>query len=167
MVAGHLCGASAGLDLDLHRALAAFHSDRHGKGGTRDRRVDGFPVAPDEIRAAVYDHLRRVDPAASVHGGIAPLPRGILRIAQRVAPAEIVPIVDMQRERDHVGSLGKLREEAVGGDAGGAALAGEELHDRLWRGRLRTGGARHRRERDRAHQQTRNDASPLPHWLQL
>ena len=51
------------------------------------------------------------------------------RIGERVAPAEIVPVVDGEGEGQDVAPLRHFRDVAVGRRAGGAALAGEELDD--------------------------------------
>ena len=52
---------------------------------------------PTKSVRAVHDDLRRVDAAAAAHLRIVPLPLGVSRIAKRVLPAEIVPVVDMER----------------------------------------------------------------------
>ena len=79
------------------------------------------------MAAAVDDGLRGVDRAAAKGAHIVILPVGVLFIAQRVLPAQIVPVIDMVGERDNIFLAGQLGEEFIGRWAGTAALAGEKL----------------------------------------
>ena len=75
----------------------------------------------------VHNGLGRVDLPVAARIGIAPLPGAEERMRQRVLPAEIVPVIDREGEGDEVRTVGELRQELVGGRAGGASLAGKKL----------------------------------------
>ena len=78
---------------------------------------------------AVDDHLRGVDVAGLQGALIGFLAIGGEFAAECIFPMEVVPICDMEGERDDVRVLRKLGEEFICGWAGGAALGGEELDD--------------------------------------
>src|SRR5690606_29188393 len=59
------------------------------------------------------------------------LPVGIVLRGERVRPAEIVPVVDMIGEGDDLALARQRLQRLVGGRAGRAALAGEQLDDAL------------------------------------
>jgi hypothetical protein len=71
-------------------------------------------IAADHMRRTIDDNLRRVDIAIAAHLGIGFLPCTEARVRQRVFPAEIIPIIDRQTERDNVRILGQLAENPVG-----------------------------------------------------
>jgi hypothetical protein len=72
--------------------------------------------------------LRRVDHGGPRRAAIAVLPFGEDGLGKRVLPAEVIPVIDMQRQGDHVLARGEVLHHRIGGRTGGAALAGEQLH---------------------------------------
>ena len=93
-------------------------------------------VGAVDVDQAVHDGLRRVDGAVAAGVRVGALALAELRARQRILPAEIVPIVDRQRQRDDVVALGQTcPARASACRAGGAALAGEQLDDGLARRR--------------------------------
>jgi hypothetical protein len=79
------------------------------------------------VAAAIDDGLRRVDGAGAEGAHIVILPVGVVLVAQRVLPTEIVPVIDVVGERDDVVLGCQLGKESVGRRTGIAALAGEKL----------------------------------------
>ena len=100
-------------------------------GDDRRRGVALEPVLP------LDDHLGGEDRPAAGGLGIGLLARGVARPGERVPPAEIVPVVDVEREGDHVVAPGEIGEERVRRRTGGAALAGVELEHHRARLRMR------------------------------
>ncbi len=96
-------------------------------------------------------HLRRVEPPAVRRLGIGFLPRGEGWAGEGILPAQIIPVIDVQRERDHPRLLGELAQQRIGGRAGRAALAGEKLdHHRRGLGADRPAAGRATRGQGRA-----------------
>jgi hypothetical protein len=98
------------------------------------RSADVQPSASDECCLAVDDHLRRVDVALAAAVGVRRLACRERRARERVAPAVMIPVVDVLTERDDVDARhGDLRrqihQERVGRRATRAAFGREELHD--------------------------------------
>jgi hypothetical protein len=93
------------------------------------------------IALAVNDDLRGID-LTRAHGlRIGLLAQRVLAVGQRVLPPDIVPVVDVERDGDKILALLQVGPDLVGGRAGRAALAREELgEDRLWRRRRRRCG---------------------------
>ena len=54
------------------------------------------------VRDAAHHHLRRVDRAGAEPARVGPLPGGERLVAERVGPAEVVPVGDVELERQHV-----------------------------------------------------------------
>ncbi len=107
------------LDGNAHALRALVHmGERIGDGGT---------AGAVDMGAPVDDRLRRIDRtgAESAHIGILAL--GVLLAAQRVLPAEIIPVVDVIGQCDDVLPGHEVGEKLVGRRAGTAALVGEEL----------------------------------------
>ena len=122
----------AGSDDDL---LAVFgHRDGNAiaRGSAAfpfDEPQDFLAVGSYCMIAAVDDHLRRVDPTVPALGCVGALALGVLGRSERVPPADIVPVVDVERHGDDALSADEVAHEGVGRRAGGTALAGEELDD--------------------------------------
>src|SRR5579864_8961238 len=76
------------------------------------QRIDTATIRADSLGPPVNHELRRVD-LASENFRIAPLPLGRGARGKRILPAESVPIIDMEREREDVRSLGELPEDRV------------------------------------------------------
>src|SRR5258708_5178828 len=57
------------------------------------------------------------------------LPLRPLARREGIAPSEVVPVVDVIRDRDHVRIAAQVTQQRVGGRAARAALRREELHD--------------------------------------
>ncbi len=92
-----------------------------------DRRLDIGEAAADGMHHAVDDHLGRVDLPVAALGRISALALGEGVAGEGVAPAEIVPVVDRQAERDDVPALRQLAQNLVGRRTARATLAGEQL----------------------------------------
>ena len=74
-----------------------------------ERAVDFLLARADDALGAVDDQLRRVDARRAPALGIVALAVGIGRGAERVGPADIVPVVDVVGERDDVLARAQLR----------------------------------------------------------
>src|SRR6185369_14025431 len=108
-----------------------------------------------EVLALKHD-LRRVDERHALQLAELPLAQGEFALRVGILPADVVPVVDVQRERhDPFGRVTAAREAgkpAVGGRAAAATLRGVELDqgDRLVAGLGlapgRGGGKRERQE---------------------
>jgi len=96
-----------------------------------DHVFDRSPVAAKDVHAAVDDDLRRINLAVAAHVGIGALPRRMRRIGERILPAEIIPVIDRQAERDDAGFDRKLAQQLVRRGTGRAALAGEQFQKRM------------------------------------
>ena len=116
-----------------------FHARRHLKG-----RLTILAVAhQDLLIQAADDQLGGVDHSAAGHAGIGFLAVGEGRIGEFVGPTDVIPVVDMQRQRDHIRITDKLCEEVISRRAGCASLGREQFHhDSGPRRRLRLGHAR-------------------------
>jgi len=129
----------ARLDRDINRARVIAH-DPHGRvgrlarthchlaTGSRDRRAGLHDIAGNRSVqltlaaakhrvTAIDDHLRRCDLRAASEMRIVPLARGVGWAAEHVLPAQIVPVSDRKRQRDHVGAVRQLVDHPVGGRA--------------------------------------------------
>src|SRR2546430_17313255 len=82
------------------------------------------------MRRSVDDNLRRVNLALAAHIGIGLLPRGEARIRQGIFPAQIIPVINRQAERDDRWILGQLTDDLVRRRAGRASFRGEKFHHR-------------------------------------
>lgn len=116
------------LKVDAEVGSGAFDGQRtfglrsgfgHGLG-------EGCAVRTDELPLAVYDHLGRVwvGPEPVRVGGL-PLGEGCGR--EGIGPAEAVPVVDVEAERNHfhtleLGLAAKLAQQIIGRGATGAAF---------------------------------------------
>jgi hypothetical protein len=116
--------------LQLVRIARRGQRDRQLRqlSGPSDHLSHAHPVRADRIDATVDDHLRGVNGPQIQRAGIAALAPGEIGMGEGVLPADIVPVVDVEGERDHVLAPRQLAEEGVGGRAGAAALRGEKLH---------------------------------------
>ena len=65
---------------------------------------------PGLVDAAVDHHLRRVDVALLQGAGVDALPLGGLLAGEAVLPADVVPVVDVEGQRDDVGPPRQLAE---------------------------------------------------------
>ena len=88
------------------------------------------PGTADEFAAAVDDELRRVNAIALEGARVLLLPLGPVVRGEGVAPAEMIPVIDVFFDGDDfdiVAAAGvvKLPEKSVGGRATGAALGSE------------------------------------------
>ena len=83
------------------------------------------------------------------------------RRRKRIFPADIVPVIDMEGERQHVAPHRKLAEKRIGRRTGAAALRGEEFdHDRILVGHQFHRAGRRNRGRDECEDSNRqNQAS--------
>jgi len=78
----------------------------------------------------VDDELRRADCREAQGAREILLTLGGFLHREAVAPAELVPVVDVEGERQHAGLFGEPLDERFGGWAGAAAFRRVELDDR-------------------------------------
>jgi len=99
------------------------------------------PLAQRRKSLSLEQHLRGIDDHRAPHRRELALPHGKLGSPERVFPADVVPVVDVERERHHLigpEALGEERRQPViGRRAGIAAFGGIQLDQR---GRVRPGG---------------------------
>ena len=116
------------------RLATARHRDRQPAVGNRqrhrqrqrsltlmaleDRLLDRAAIAAKRMHAAVHHHLGRVNFAIAAHLGIGFLPCGIARVGERVFPAEVIPVIDRQADRNQRRIERKLTHQLVGRRAG-------------------------------------------------
>ena len=120
----------------------------------RDIRSGLLPVGSDEAIGPADDKLRRVETARAKRRSVRTLPCRVVGGGERIGPPELVPVVDVELEREDAGIGGNFSEHSVGRRAAAASLRGEELHDdrasaaavavRLVRTRLGDGGGTRR-----------------------
>jgi hypothetical protein len=124
--------------------------------------VDEVVAAPAAEVLPLQEHLGGVHDHRAPHCGELSLAHRELGSAERILPADVIPVVDVERERNHlVGpeAPGKQRgQPVIGRRAGIAALRRIQLHQcRRVRpavgGARRVGGAGGARKRDRAQRQ--------------
>ncbi len=113
------------------------------------RRLGG--VEPFDTVQPADNELRRVDRPRPYGAGIGLLPVGETRVGETVGPADVVPVVDVQRQRNHLRVSGQGREVFVRRRAGRTALRGEEFHHDLG-ARFGRGGAGEKQAADGADQ---------------
>ena len=86
----------------------------------------------DDIGLPLHDQLRRINAAPPADSGIAALTLGMGRIAKGILPADVIPVIHMQRERDDILPFSQFGEHCIGIGARGTALRGKEFdHHRL------------------------------------
>ncbi|MNT05693.1 hypothetical protein D3C72_1403220 [compost metagenome] len=141
-LAARLCVRRAGIGFK-HQFPAGprrgGQADVDGRGGGVDAADGGWQlrIPAAQFRAA-DEELRRVGHVARLVAQQFGLARIELRLRQRVRPADLVPVGDVQGQRhDQAGRSRFLAQGAqalVGGRAAGAAFAAVELHQRrrLW-----------------------------------
>jgi len=100
--------------------------------GALDRPPRRRRVAADQLRAAVDDHLRRVDAVEIEMRPVGLLPVGERGRGKSILPSKLIPVVDMLAERDHLRAGDRLigdepRQDRVRRRAVGAAFGGEQL----------------------------------------
>jgi hypothetical protein len=104
------------------------------RGGRTDLVANFVDAATDELSTAVDDHLWGVDAAIGEDAGVVLLAASEIGGGERVAPAEMVPVIDMLFERNDFYAvegliLTELFEKIIGGRAGGTAFGREEFED--------------------------------------
>ncbi len=75
-----------------------------------------------DVMLAINDHLRRVNHGATALPGIGALTQGVIWVCKFVFPPNVVPIVHMQRQSDHVIAFDQIMHDSVCWWAGGASL---------------------------------------------
>ena len=106
----------SGIETQLKRACVRVggleRGEKKARDGVRGRGTNLFtrvgPAASYELNAPVDDHLRRVDAATRQSVGIVVLTNGEIVGRIGIAPAEMVPIIDMFFERDDLDALERL-----------------------------------------------------------
>jgi hypothetical protein len=79
---------------------------------------------------AVDDHLRGIDPVASDRAGVGVLACGPFGLGEGILPAEPIPVVDGENEREDVGPVPYRSDIGHRRRAVRSALALEEFDDR-------------------------------------
>ncbi len=132
------------------RKLRRRHGKRHGVGAGRlqfdlqppvrsiestlDRAAGPARVAADELGATVDDELGRVDRIDVEDATVDTLPVRHRGGRKSISPPELIPVIDMQPERDDFGAFDRLRcrkrgEQTIGRRTAGAAFRREQLDD--------------------------------------
>ena len=114
------------------------------EGSLHDSAAGGTRVGADELGAAGDHHLRGVDVVEVELRAVLALAAGEEGRGESVAPAEVVPVVDVLLKDDDLGGGDGLvvvepGEEGVGGRAARTTLGGEELDEDGGAGRGRLG----------------------------
>jgi hypothetical protein len=125
-----------------------------------DRRL----IAADRVGRTIDDDLRRVNLSITACPRISALARRMRRIGKRVTPAEIIPVIDGNAQRDDRRIVGELSDQPIGGRTGGTALAGKELEDCARFTRLNGGGGCNHEARN---EKRRRDTATLHSDLRL
>jgi len=141
----HGCaGERRGIGIDTHlEGAVVFLRRRHRckKEASFGMRSSGEDLltrvgraAADKLDPAINDHLRGVDTSARKRAGVVVLALREIARRVRVAPTEVVPVINMFLEGDDLDAveglvLAKFLEKPVGGRATRAALGGKEFHD--------------------------------------
>ena len=95
-----------------------------------DQGIDSRPIGTDGLGPPVDHDLRRVDVALMQGAAIGALAGSGFGRRKRIVPADIVPVIDMERQRDHVVALRELRQVGIRRRAGRTSLRREQLdHD--------------------------------------
>ena len=81
-------------------------------------------------------HLRRIDRPIARRGRIGPLPVGVLRAREAILPADVIPVIDMQREGQNIIPRRKLAQKRIRRRAARTPLGREKLdhHDPIREG---------------------------------
>src|SRR6478672_10271056 len=106
-----------------------------------ERLIRGRGVAADKFPDAIDHHLRGVDTVQLKPPGIGTLSLAIEMRGVRILPANVIPVVYVLTQYDHMhpsdGLLIELFQELISGRTAGASLRSEQLHqDRDSRRRL-------------------------------
>src|SRR6266566_3638005 len=99
-----------------------------------DRPEGLLAVAADELRLSVHHHLRSINAIAPDRRRILSLPFAETWRRERISPPELVPIIDMLAERDHLSAGHRLRllqmaQQQVRGRTTRATFRCEQLHN--------------------------------------
>ncbi len=70
------------------------------------------------MAVSVNDHLGRVDAIVAAFAGIVSLPLGVGGRGEGVTPADVIPVVDVERQADDILLADQLAHEGVGSRAG-------------------------------------------------
>jgi hypothetical protein len=129
---------------DLDRAADELRGAGDHRQPTRPGERVGHRGPPrSDDRTATVDHQRRGVDAIAVAARVGLLTRAPRGARPRIDPAQAIPVVDVERQRDHVGAIARqLAQHALGGRARAAALRREQLghhhaRRRRWVGRAR------------------------------
>src|SRR5438067_13279291 len=98
---------------DRYRAAVGGEGDRRDRGRRRlaQCRQHRLALRADHLARSVDDQLRRVGGCAE-EARIAALTLGRLRCRERVLPAELVPVIDVEAERDDISRAAPARRAA-------------------------------------------------------
>src|ERR1700733_13963161 len=105
-------------------------------------------AAPDDVALAIDHQLRRIDRAQVQRVGVLLLPCQRFRQLEAILPAQAVPVVDVEGQRNDAVLAGELADLRLGGWTGVAAFRGVELDHRG--AGLRRGDARGQQQREAA-----------------
>lgn len=131
-----------GIDAQLEGAFVRIGTRKRGEeqvgngmsGSGADLLTRIGTAAAYELSTSVDNHLRRIDATPRESVGVVVLTNGEIVGRIRIAPAEMVPVVDMFFEGDDLDAVegllvAELFEEQIGGRTAGAAFRGEEFDD--------------------------------------
>src|SRR5262249_34490216 len=108
---------AAGTELDLRAAVIETKCHGHFLAVTSreaERMLDIRAVGTNSLPLPVDNDLRRVDRAGIERGGLMILAFGGLTAGIGVFPPEPIPVIDMERQRQHIGTVRELGEQLVG-----------------------------------------------------
>ncbi len=113
------------LRISRHRRQTQRHLRTRRRLG--DGRNCSARVAAHHFDPAIHHHLRRVIPRGVQPFHIDSLPTRKLRVRKRITPSQLVPIVDMLAQHNHLAPL-ELGEQRIGGRTARAPLRRKQLH---------------------------------------
>jgi hypothetical protein len=116
--------------LDLCLAAIESQRDQHFLAVTSsevERMLDIGTIRADRLPTTVDDNLGRVDGGKIEKCCITVLALGRLAAGKRILPAEPIPVVDMERQCQHIGTAREFGQQRVGRRTGRATLGGKKL----------------------------------------
>ena len=129
-----------------------------------DQAVHFDGVVADNMLLALNNHLGRINRAPPADTGIGALTVRMGLLAKHIGPADIIPIIHVKSEREHILPRRQLMQESVRRRAARTALRGEKLdHNKpvvLSLGR----GGKPRKHQDNKCNAAPHRASPLRLW---
>ncbi len=117
-----------GADFDLSAASRQYNPGQIRGGTGFDNGFSHFHFPhPHHFFAPVDDHLWRINHVAATAVGIGFLAFGKFGFCENIFPADVIPVIHMQRQRDHITAFGQFPQQSIRRWAGRTALAGKQL----------------------------------------